>query len=88
MDVCLQYFLNVGGTEILWIQWWVILVLDGTNILNNHVVQACYKCAEDVIIRWDKNKEINESVSELPQCLLRSKCDPMENHIHGFWRFD
>ena len=31
MDVCLQYFLNDGGTDILWIQGGVISASDGEN---------------------------------------------------------
>ena len=37
MEVCLQYFLNDGGTELLWIQGEVILVSYGENITNNKV---------------------------------------------------
>ena len=40
------------------------------------------------MIRWEKNKEINETVSELPQRLLRSKWNPMATHGHGSWSFD
>ena len=35
LDVCLQYFLDDGRTEIFWIKGEVILVSDGTNIPNN-----------------------------------------------------
>ena len=65
----------------------VVLVSDGINIPNNRGGQACYKADEDVMIRWDKNKKINESVSELPQRLLRSKWNPTANHIYGYWSF-
>ena len=40
------------------------------------------------MIHWGKNKEINEAVGELLQCLLRSKWNPMTTHSHGSWRFE
>ena len=41
MDVCLQYFLNDGGTEIFWSQGEVILVSDGEKIPKKQGRQAC-----------------------------------------------
>ena len=73
LDVCLQYFLDDGGTELSWIQGEVILVPYGTNIPNKQGRQACYKAGKNVMIHWGGNKEINEAVSELPQRLIRSK---------------
>ena len=40
------------------------------------------------MIHWDKNKERNDSVSELPQRLLRSKCNPVATHSRSSWIFD
>ena len=73
LEVCLQYFIKGGRTEPCWIQGEVILVSDVANIPKKYGQQACYKASEAVVIHWDKNKEINELVSELPQRLLRSK---------------
>ena len=88
LDIFLQYFLNDGVTELLWIQGVVMLVSGRTNIPKNQGGQACYKAGESVMICWDKNKERNEAVSELPQHLLRSKWNHMATHSHGYWRFD
>ena len=52
LDVCLQYFLDDGGTELSWIQGEVILVPYGTNIPNKQGRQACYKAGKNVMIRW------------------------------------
>ena len=88
LDVYLQYFIDDSGTELCWSQGEVILVSYGTNIPKNQGRQACYKAGEAVMIPWDKNEEINEAVSELPQHLLRQKWNPMVTHSHGFWIFD
>ena len=88
LDFCFQYFLDDGGTEIIYIQGRLILVSDGTNIPNNQGGQACYKAVEAVMIRWGGNKERNEAVSELPQRLLRKKCNTMTTHSYGSWSFD
>ena len=80
LDVCLQYFFDDGGTELLCIQGGVILVSYGTNIPNKQGLQACYKASEVFMILWDKNNERNEAVIELPQRLLRSKWYPMATH--------
>ena len=70
IDVLLQYFIDNGRTEILWIKGEVILLSDETNIPNNQGVKACYKYSEAVMTHL-KKKERNEVVSELPQHLLR-----------------
>ena len=88
LDVCLQYFLDDGRTEIYWSQEEVILVSYEANIPKKQVQQACYKAGEAVIILWEKNKEINAAVIEFPQSLLKSKCNPMATHSHGSWIFD
>ena len=85
LDIYLQYFINNGTTDIFWSQGEVILVLDGTNIPNNQGWKACYKAEEAVMIRLEKNKEINEAVSELPQRLIRLKWNHMVTHGHGYW---
>ena len=88
LDICLQYFLDDGGTELRRSQGGVMLVSDGTNIPKKQGRKACYKAGKDVMIRWGKNKERNKAVSELPQSLLRSKWNPMATHGHDFCRFD
>ena len=57
------------------------------NIPKKQVLKECYKDEETLIIRWDKNKEINEAVNELSQHLIRSKWNPMATHSHGSWSF-
>ena len=51
MDLCLQYFLEYGGTDLLCTQGKVILIPDGTNITKKQCVKACYKAGEVVMIR-------------------------------------
>ena len=88
LDICLQYFLNDGGTDLFWIQGEVILVSDWTKITKKQGRQACYKASEAVMICWGGNKGRNEAVSEFPQRLIRSKWNPMATHIHRYWCFD
>ena len=40
------------------------------------------------MIRWDKNKEINEADGELSKRLLRKKWNHMETYSHASWSFD
>ena len=40
------------------------------------------------MIYWEKSKERNEAVSELPQRLFSSELNPMATHIHDYWSFD
>ena len=41
LDICFQYFINDGGTELLWIQGGVILASDGKNIPKKYGQQVC-----------------------------------------------
>ena len=45
LDVCLQYFLDDGGTEILWIQGEVKLVPDGKKIQISKVDNCAIRTA-------------------------------------------
>ena len=84
LEICLQYFLDDGRTEICWSQGGVISVSDETNIPKNQGKQACYKTGEAVMIHSKKNKERNEAFSELSQRPFRSKWNPMATHRNGY----
>ena len=88
LDVCFEWNLEEGGTELRWSQGEVINVSNGSNILKPGARKSCYKKGEAVMIRWDENKERNEASHVTLQRLLPSKWNPMNNHTQGSWRLD
>ena len=60
LDVCFEYDIEEGGTELRWCQGEVIDISDGLNIVKPGARTSCYKKGEAVMIKWDENKDINE----------------------------
>ena len=88
LDVCCEWNLEEGGTELRWSQGEVVDVSDGSNILKTGARSACYKKGEAVMIRWDADKDRNEHSHVSSQRLLPSKWNPKKEHSEGAWRFD
>ena len=88
LDVCFEWNLVEGGTELRWSQGEVVDVSDGTNILKPGARTACYKKGEAVMIRWDEDQDNNEPSHVSAQHLLASKWNPKKQHTKGSWRLD
>ena len=89
VDVCCNYDLKEGGSELRWSQGLVILVSDGTNIRKPPpAVTALFKKNEAVMISWDANEARKELESEIAWRLLPSKWNPKGAHVDGSWRMD
>eukprot|EP00966_Prymnesium_polylepis_P257616 5951337-Prymnesium_polylepis.2 len=89
VDVCCNYELDGGGSELRWSQGEVILVSDGKNIPCPPPARtAMFKANEAVIIRWDANKQRKEVVTESAYRLLPSWWNPRGAHFEGAWRMD
>ena len=88
LDVCCEWNLEEGGTELSWSQREVVDVSDGTNILKPGARTACYKKGEAVMIKWDQDKYTNEPSCVTSQRLLPSKWNPKKKHSEGAWRLD
>ena len=88
LDVCFEWNLVEGGTELRWSQGEVVDVSDGTNILKPGARTACYKKGEAVMIRWDEDQDLNEPSHVSAQRLLASKWNPKKEHTKGSWRLD
>ena len=88
LDVCFEWNLEEGGTELRWSQGEVVDVSDGSNIIKTGARSACYKKGEAVMIRWDADKDRNEHSHVSSQRLLPSKWNPKKEHSEGAWRFD
>ena len=87
LDVCFEYELDEGGTQLFWSQGEVTLVSNGKNIVIPKKRTACYKAGEAVMIRWDASEERGEESTETAQRLLKTKWNP-KKHCHGGWRLD
>ena len=88
LDVCFEWNLEEGGTELRWSQGEVVDVSDGTNILKPGARTACYKKGEAVMIRWDEDQDLNEPSHVSAQRLFASKWNPKKEHTKGSWRLD
>ena len=88
LDVCFEYELEIGGTELRWSQGEVIMISDGSNILKPGARTAKFKAGEAVRICWDANTDRNEPIHITDQRLLPSKWNPKGKHSDGSWRFD
>ena len=88
LDVCFEWNLEEGRTELRWSQGEVVDVSDGSNILKHGARSACYKKGEAVMIRWDEDKDRNEPSHVTSQRLLPSNWNPKKEHSEGAWRFD
>ena len=71
LDVCEQYDLEEGGTELRWSQGVVIAISDGNNMLKPGARTAKFKLGESVMIKWDANPDRNELSSTSAQRLLK-----------------
>ena len=81
VDVCCNYDLKEGGTELRWSQGLVLYVSDGTNIPKPPpAVTALFKMDEAIMIRWDANEKRNELEKDIPWRLLPSRWSPKRAH--------
>ena len=88
LDVCCEWNLEEGGTELRWSQGEMVDVSDGPNILKPGAHSACYKKGKAVMIRWDADKDGSEPSHVSVQRLSPSNWNPKEEHSEGAWRFD
>ena len=88
IDVCPEYELEEGGTELRWCQGKVILISDASKILLPGARTAKFKVGESVIVLWDANLDRNEPVHTTSQRLLPTKCNPKGIHSDGCSSFD
>ena len=88
LDICVEYTLIEGSTELRWSQGNVILASNGSHIIKLGSRTACYKKGEAVMICWDANPDRNEESTTSAQRIMTSKWNPKGCHMEGAWRID
>ena len=88
LDICENYDLEEGGSELRWSQGKVVLVSNDSNIVKIGYHTAFYKAGEIVLICWDTNEERNEPSTTSAQRLLPKKWNPKGGYSNGSWRVD